>query len=83
MSESRFYEQRQYVCATCGHALLWLKRSDQADSFVVFHSDSSCTNSGKAFYPPALTLTEIKGRIVDNAFLPEFAEPSRKERKRK
>jgi hypothetical protein len=81
MSECRFYEfSRRIHCAICGVELFWAKRTDVKDSYVLAHSENDCELAARAFYPPVLTLAEIKGQLVRDVsvsdftrFIPDFA----------
>lgn len=62
--ESRFYAMVVYRCPICQTDLRWVKRADQDDSMVLLHGRGGpCRLEGRAFYPPVVNMTEIKGAI--------------------
>jgi hypothetical protein len=72
MSEFNFYTRSTYFCGSCGQPVLWMRRVDEG--MVLLHPDTDCKLSGKTFYAPNLPLVEIKGRISDGRFVPEWVQ---------
>jgi hypothetical protein len=69
MSEFNFYTRKKYYCGSCGEPVLLVRRVDEG--MVLIHPDTLCELSGKAFAPPTVPLTEIKGRVSEGRFVPE------------
>ncbi len=59
MSEDRFYYTPPLICPLCGFALVASQRNTQPDSIKLTHPENNCIRSGKAYYAPGETLSEI------------------------